>query len=127
MKYRRRTISMGNFKTVCATVFGAIAAVALVAGCGNDGDTGDEDARFDSVLEQQNLDVDQDAARQAARNACSDLDASTDDPANVDPFEVYRIAQKTSIKTGLSTEDAAKLVGAGIEVYCPEYKAGWGK
>jgi hypothetical protein len=58
---------------------------------------------------------------------CADLDASTDDAANVDPFEVARIAQKAAIKTGLSTEDGAKLVGASIEAYCPEYKAGWGK
>lgn len=118
-----------NGNALCARIFGAIAALTLVAGCsGNDGgDTTEQDARFDTVLTEQNLDVDRDTARQAAQNVCDDLSKSTDDPSNIDPFEVYRIAQKIAIKTNLSEQDAAKLMGASIEAYCPEYKAGWGK
>ena len=118
-----------NRTTLCINTFGAIVAVTLVAGCSDSGggDTTEQDARFDTVLTQQNLDVDRDTARQAAQNVCDDLDKSTDDPSNIDPFEVYRIAQKIAIKTNLSEQDAAKLMGASVESYCPEYKAGWGK
>ncbi|MDT2008441.1 DUF732 domain-containing protein [Rhodococcus opacus] len=117
-----------NINTLCANLIGAIAATTLVAGCSdNGGDTTEQDARFDTVLTQQNIDVDRDTARQAAQNVCDDLDKSTDDPSNIDPFEVYRIAQKIAIKTDLSEQDAAKLMGASVEAYCPEYKAGWGK
>lgn len=110
--------------------FAAAAAttIALLAGaCGgnNDNQSADQDAEFDQRLAAESLDVEPGFARQQAQNACTDLDESTDDPANVDPFEVYGIAQRIAVRTDLSEDDAAKIAGLGINIYCPEYKASW--
>lgn len=118
-------------KTLRANVFDAIAAVALAVGCG-DGGTGDPDTQlndeqFDKALTEQNLDLTANQARLQAQNSCADLAASTNNPANLDPLELARIVQKVEIKTDLSQEDAASLVGLSIEVYCPEFKASFGK
>jgi len=112
--------------------FAAAAAttIALLAGaCGGSGDdhSADHDAEFDQRLAAENLDVESEFARQQAQNVCTDLNESTDDPANVDPFEVYGIVQGIAVRTGLSEEDATKVTGLGIDIYCPEYKASWGR
>lgn len=110
--------------------FAAAAAttITLLAGaCGgnNDNQSADQDAQFDQRLAAENLDIETDFARQQAHNTCTDLDETTDDPANVDPFEVYGIAQRIAVRTDLSEDDAAKIAGLGIDIYCPEYKASW--
>lgn len=103
-----------------------VAVLAIACG-GNDEPTADQDAEFDQRLAAENVDVEVGFARQQAQNACADLDESTDDPANVDPFEVYSIAQRIAIRTNLSEGDAAKVLGLGIDIYCPEYKESWGR
>jgi hypothetical protein len=113
-----------------ARAFTAAAATTialLVAACGgtNDNPSTDQDTEFDQRLSAENLDVEPDFARQQAQNACSDLGETTDDPANVDPFEVYAIAQRIAVRTGLTEDDAATIAALGIDIYCPEYKASW--
>jgi len=99
---------VGHTMNTCTTThtraFTAAAAVtiALLAGaCGgnNDDQSADQDTEFDQRLAAENLDVEPGFARQQAQNACTDLNESTDDPANVDPLEVYRIAQRIAIRT----------------------------
>ncbi|AWK77064.1 hypothetical protein CBI38_37395 (plasmid) [Rhodococcus oxybenzonivorans] len=113
----------------------AAAALAVVTGCGsNNGGTGPgrietraDDKRFESVLERENVPIKAKDAVKTAHNICEDFANSTDNPENVDPFEVYRIVQSAAIKTDLSVEDASMLVVASVEAYCPEYKAGFQK
>ncbi|MBF6094993.1 DUF732 domain-containing protein [Nocardia cyriacigeorgica] len=115
------------YRPLCVVALNVIALVAFAVGCGDGSDTQSSDERFDKAVSEQNLDIDPDQAQLQAKNSCADLDASTDDPANLDPFEVARIVQKVQIKTKLSQDDAGLLVALGIEAYCPEFKASFGK
>lgn len=105
----------------------ALTGALLAGACGgnNNEPSADQDAEFNQRLAAENLDIDPDFARQQAHNTCTDLDESTDDPANVDPFEIYTIAQRIAVRTDLPENDAAKIAGLGIDIYCPEYKASW--
>ncbi len=108
---------------------GALTTMAILAvACGGDDDaSSDRDAEFNQRVSTENLDVDTDFARQQSQNTCTDLAESTNDPANVDPIEVYSIVQKIAVRTGMSEDDAVTLVGLGIDIYCPEYKASWNR
>ncbi|TCN39918.1 uncharacterized protein DUF732 [Rhodococcus sp. SMB37] len=112
-------------RTFAAAAATTIALLAGACGGNNNDQNADQDAQFDQRLAAENLDVEPGFARQQAHNACTDLNETTDDPANVDPFEVYGIAQRIAVRTGLSEDNAAKIAGLGIDIYCPEYKASW--
>ncbi|MDV6297432.1 DUF732 domain-containing protein (plasmid) [Rhodococcus aetherivorans] len=105
----------------------ALTVVLLAGACGgnNDASSADQDSEFNQRLSAENLDVEVDFARQQAQNTCTDLDESTDDPANVDPFELYNITQRIAVRTDLPEDDAATIAALGIDIYCPEYKASW--
>ncbi|MFC9660001.1 DUF732 domain-containing protein [Nocardia sp. NPDC127606] len=103
------------------------AAIPWRGGDTGDADTQLNDERFGKAVTERNLDIDPAQARLQAQNSCADLGASTDNPANLDPFELARIVQKVEVKTNLSQEDAGSLIALSIEVYCPEFKASFGK
>lgn len=111
----------------------AIAVGIILTGCSGENPEPDRtgtalvDKMFDDEIRNQNLDVDPTTARREAHNVCADMEGIAPDPDNIDPFELYALAQKVSIRTDLSTEDAATLMGVSMAAYCPEYKQGFNK